>query len=212
MLKQQRLKLILFAAFLIIGFFLVMPISSHAISFSLNTCGTEDCQYSGGSVDATIDLNADGQIVLHIENNIIIGAVGEDPYVNELGFEYDGELNDLDMISFDGHGNVSAPSFYTSGSVTKFNVDFGFDYQTANNDPGRFQVGEYVDIVLGTTSNVNLDSFLLAAAHIGTVGADGEYSVTLTGSAAPVPEPATLLLVGAGILGIGVANRKRFKK
>ncbi len=45
------------------------------------------------------------------------------------------------------------------------------------------------------------------------VPADYDYKVNVSGKLAPVPEPATIMLMGAGLIGIGGAARKKvFKK
>ena len=35
---------------------------------------------------------------------------------------------------------------------------------------------------------------------------------TFTGGGDPIPEPATMLLLGSGLIGIAVSGKKRFKK
>lgn len=38
------------------------------------------------------------------------------------------------------------------------------------------------------------------------------YNASYNGSSAPVPEPATVLLLGAGLLGLAAASRRKFKR
>jgi hypothetical protein len=54
------------------------------------------------------------------------------------------------------------------------------------------------------------------ANKIGSFDASGFFVAKIDGHqdqlvAAPVPEPATMLLVGIGLLGLGVVGRKRIK-
>lgn len=49
-------------------------------------------------------------------------------------------------------------------------------------------------------------------ARLTSVGVDGEDSSKLVGTAAPVPEPATIILIGTGLLGLAGVSRKKTKK
>jgi len=58
------------------------------------------------------------------------------------------------------------------------------------------------------TLNAEVTGFLVAGDDTIDIRGSGSY----TSGQSPVPEPATMLLLGSGLLGFGVFGRKRFKK
>ena len=96
--------------------------------------------------------------------------------------------------------------------------DFGFDFQTANNDPGRFTQGDQMVFQISSAGPLSVadfnyqsskDSFgpFTTAAHIISIPT-GEGSGWI-GDGVPVPEPATVI-AGCLLLGI-LALRERSK-
>ena len=98
-------------------------------------------------------------------------------------------------------------SIWTLGGV--YSYDFSLTEMTYTSDPENLlELGGVLDILDDGTLNVAIASlwgdFYVASSTLSAYGDNGT---------APVPEPATMLLLGTGLVGLAVGSRKKiFKK
>jgi hypothetical protein len=190
------------------------------VYFSIDTCTVGDCaafhQSGQGAIVAELDVINGNDLLITLTNGLNAYANGDDPHLTNIGFEYGSLLSGLTFDSFTVlSGTVARPTLTVDTSIRSFFIDFGFVFPDDRNRDNWFQAAnpnEIVQMVVGTTGDVDLSQFLLGVAKVGGAGEGGlSGAITLTGEPstyASVPEPTSLALVGVGFAALCVRRSR----
>jgi hypothetical protein len=193
-----------------------------------------DIEFSGATepegltpwLTATFEDVATNQVQLTMSASGLTDA----EFVSEWYFNFDPAFNPGDRITFPliisgppylpGTG-IGANNFQADGESEKF--DIVFQFEIANN-PNRFTMGESAvylftgtggpDLTADSFNFLNEDGTFYSAAHVQGIGESNNLSgwIAATESISAIPEPGTILLLGAGLAGLFGIRRFKFKK
>ena len=194
---------------------MLMPATTDAAVFTLNSCVVGDCASFIGSVTVTINDSASdtNDVDFLVANN----SNGE---IANLRFAYtptptgDGEITHVTPTLA---GRVGTPSASFGDGIDAghaYNVDIAFPSGAGS----RFDSGEAVAFTLGSSNNFNLNEngFSPVLTHVFSLSIGG-MSVKITtggggssgGGGQTVPEPASIALFGLGALAFGHKIRRK---
>jgi len=187
-----------------------------------------DQEVFGPWLIATID-DVDSGVLLTMTANNLVGSekivrwyFNIDPQLDLNGLVFDYALPSADPVASTGPAakriKIGA-NRYSAANGGRY--DLLFDFPNGRN---TFTAGEEVSYLVSYTgdgsfskesfafSSENSSLSLYTAAHVSGIGANSEYSGWIAPSGpAPVPEPATMVLFGSGLIALVGFGRKRLR-
>ena len=200
---------------------LFSAVSAYAIPFSFgNITNNLAGDAAIGEAQLSMDVTANGENILFLFSN----SGPADSSITDIYFDDDVPLLQFSAFVYYSTGGVAysvgaAPPDLPGGSLS-FSADYAYDSDSGN--PGvqanGINPGEQLGLLFDYCG-VGFDQVIAAlesgglnvGIHVQGFESGGSESFT-TNSPAPVPEPATVLLLGIGLISLTGIRRKQLKK
>lgn len=169
---------------------------------------------SGGvtEADAIAALNAEGITVLAMNTSSLDSSGQASRIADATGGTYYPSIDTASIVDEISDAIASVFAEYTTVDLDLSDAPAGVSVSATPGYTGDYDRSEVREFDFGVTFTADVAgtyAFNINGLVDGGIVASEYDVITVKGGGAPVPEPATLMLLGVGLLGLGLSRRKK---